>query len=341
MTAVWPRRPRWRPGSPRSRWTPSSASPLERCQQTAAAIAQGRDGVAIRTDERVGECRYGDWTGQPLKKLATEKLWRVVQAHPSAVTFPGPDGESMPDMQHRAVTAIRDWNARLGQDATYLVCSHGDVIKAIVADSLGLHLDQCQRIQADPCSLTVIRYTPLRPFLVRMNDRGGGVDDLLPRPRGHRPEGEQAAESDAAVGGGTGGAGAVNGAGLPAPQAPPLCQHPMALPNRRTREDRTMPVYFYDPPDRFVAGAVGQPGERIFYLQATSSGRVTSVVLEKFQVSLLAERIDELLDEVLRRTGGSPGGTRRRARRAGGRRAARPAPAGGLPGRRDRAGLGR
>ncbi len=67
-----------------------------------------------------------------------------------------------------------------------------------------------------------------------------------------------------------------------------------------------MPVYFYDPPDRFVAGAVGQPGERIFYLQATSTGRVTSVVLEKFQVSLLAERIDELLDEVLRRTGGSP-----------------------------------
>src|SRR6202158_2484181 len=80
----------------------------------------------------------------------------------------------------------------------------------------------------------------------------------------------------------------------------------MVVNRRRTREDRTMPVYFYDPPDRFVAGAVGQPGERIFYLQATSSGRVTSVVLEKFQVSLLAERIDELLDEVLRRTGGSP-----------------------------------
>ncbi|MFZ2044398.1 MAG: DUF3090 domain-containing protein, partial [Trebonia sp.] len=67
-----------------------------------------------------------------------------------------------------------------------------------------------------------------------------------------------------------------------------------------------MPVYYYDPPDRFVAGSVGQPGDRTFYLQATSSGRVTSVVLEKFQVSLLAERIDELLDEVLRRTGGDP-----------------------------------
>ena len=66
-----------------------------------------------------------------------------------------------------------------------------------------------------------------------------------------------------------------------------------------------MPVYYYDPPDRFVAGSVGQPGDRTFYLQASSSGRVTSVVLEKFQVSLLAERIDELLDEVLRRTGGT------------------------------------
>ena len=65
-----------------------------------------------------------------------------------------------------------------------------------------------------------------------------------------------------------------------------------------------MAVYYYDPPDRFVAGTVGQPGQRTFYLQASSAGRVTSVVLEKLQVSLLAERIDELLDEVLRRTGG-------------------------------------
>jgi len=175
--------------------------------QTAAAIAAGRDGQQVIAEDRVGECHYGDWTGRPLKKLAAEQLWRVVQAHPSAVTFPGPEGESMPDMQHRAVAAVRDWNARLGKDATYLICSHGDVIKAIVADSLGLHLDQCQRIQADPCSLTVIRYTPLRPFLVRMNDRGGGVEDLMPRPDRHGSGVGGAEASDAAVGGGTGGAG--------------------------------------------------------------------------------------------------------------------------------------
>ncbi len=176
-------------------------SPLQRCAETVAAIADRRS-AEIKIDERVGECKYGEWTGKALKELAEDPLWRVVQAHPSAVTFPG--GESMLDMQHRAVTAVRDWNSRLGPDATYLICSHGDVIKAIVADSLGLHLDQSQRIQADPCSLTVIRYTPLRPFLIRMNDTGGRVDDILPPPSGENTG--QAASSDAMVGGGAGGA---------------------------------------------------------------------------------------------------------------------------------------
>jgi probable phosphomutase (TIGR03848 family) len=179
-------------------------SPLDRCQQTAEAIVATRDSqLSAVIEGRVGECRYGDWTGKPLKELEKDPLWPVVQAHPSAVRFPGPDGESMLDMQHRAVSAVREWNDKLGKDATYVICSHGDVIKAIVADSLGLHLDQYQRIVADPCSLTVIRYTPLRPFLLRMNDVGGGVTDLLPRP----PDAVGHAESDAVVGGGAGSAG--------------------------------------------------------------------------------------------------------------------------------------
>ncbi|MFD7667876.1 DUF3090 domain-containing protein [Streptomyces sp. NPDC059788] len=64
-------------------------------------------------------------------------------------------------------------------------------------------------------------------------------------------------------------------------------------------------VFFYDAPDRFVAGTVGLPGRRSFFLQATASGRTTSVALEKTQVAALAERIDELLDEVVRRSGGN------------------------------------
>ena len=101
------------------------------------------------------------------------------------------------------MAAVRDWNARLGPDATWLACSHGDVIKAIVADALGLHLDSFQRIQADPCSVTVIRYSELRPFVVRTNDTGGSVADLLPPPKKGR---RRKASSDAAVGGGTGAA---------------------------------------------------------------------------------------------------------------------------------------
>ncbi|NLU66201.1 DUF3090 domain-containing protein [Streptomyces sp. HNM0574] len=64
-------------------------------------------------------------------------------------------------------------------------------------------------------------------------------------------------------------------------------------------------VFLYDPPERFVAGTVGLPGRRSFYLQASDKSRTTSVALEKAQVEALAERIDELLDEVVRRTGGN------------------------------------
>ncbi len=177
------------------------SSPLDRCLDTAGYVLEGREGVELQVDDRLGECRYGDWTGRPLKELAKEPLWKVVQNHPSAVVFPGPEGEPLRETQNRAVAAVRDWNARLGPDATWLACSHGDVIKAIVADALGLHLDSFQRIQADPCSVTVIRYTEQRPFVVRTNDTGGGVLDLLPpKKKGRSRKGA----SDAVVGGGTG-----------------------------------------------------------------------------------------------------------------------------------------
>ncbi|MEU7857282.1 MSMEG_4193 family putative phosphomutase [Nonomuraea sp. NPDC049141] len=174
------------------------SSPLERCQETALAVAEGR-GMDVQTDERFVECGYGAWTGRPLAELAKEPLWQVVQAHPSAVTFP--EGESLTVMQHRAVTAVREWNQRLGGKGVYLACSHGDVIKAIVADALGLHLDQFQRITADPAALTVIRYAPLRPFVLRLNDMG---ELQLPEDSEEKDGGEKLTGSDAAVGGGPG-----------------------------------------------------------------------------------------------------------------------------------------
>lgn len=174
-------------------------SPLERCRETAEALTATHPDTPLYVDERVGECRYGEWTGRQLRELAREPLWRTVQTHPSAVSFPG--GEALRDTQSRAVSAVREWNERVGTEATYAVVSHGDVIKAILADALGLHLDSFQRLLVDPCSLSAVRYTELRPFLVRLNDSGGDVSDLLPpRRRGRRRR-----ASDAAVGGSAGG----------------------------------------------------------------------------------------------------------------------------------------
>jgi probable phosphomutase (TIGR03848 family) len=176
------------------------SSPLERCAQTAAAVVAGRD-VEVQSDERLGEARYGDWTGRTIKELAKEPLWKVVQQHPSAAVFPGPEGEGLAQTQARAVAAVRAWNATLGPDAVWLACSHGDVIKAILADALGLHLDQFQRIVVDPASISVVTYTDTRPFVVRVNDTGGDVSALIPPPRKRR---RRAASSDAVVGGGAG-----------------------------------------------------------------------------------------------------------------------------------------
>ena len=177
------------------------SSPLERCQQTAAAVVAGRE-LELRTDDRLGECRYGDWTGRPIKELLKEPLWKVVQQHPSAAVFPGPEGEGLAQTQARAVAAVREWNAALGPDAVWLACTHGDVIKAILADAYGMHLDSFQRIVADPASISVISYTETRPFVVRVNDVGGDVSGLVPPKK--KPRRARRASSDAVVGGGAG-----------------------------------------------------------------------------------------------------------------------------------------
>jgi probable phosphomutase (TIGR03848 family) len=176
------------------------SSPLERCRSTSDAVAAGRN-LEVQTDDRFGEARYGDWTGRAIKELVKEPLWKVVQQHPSAAVFPGPEGEGLAQTQGRAVAAVREWNAKLGPDAVWLACSHGDVIKAILADALGLHLDQFQRIVVDPASISVVTYTETRPFVARINDIGGDVSGLIPPPRKRR---RRKTSSDAVVGGGAG-----------------------------------------------------------------------------------------------------------------------------------------
>ncbi|MBB4965963.1 histidine phosphatase family protein [Saccharothrix violaceirubra] len=173
-------------------------SPLDRCRQTLAPLLGAR-GLEPVVEPDLAEVDYGDWTGGALKELAQEPLWRVVQQHPSAAVFPG--GEGLASVQTRAVAAIRAHDARItaehGPRAVWVACSHGDVIKALLADALGVHLDGFQRIVVDPASVSVVRYTETRPFVLRLNDNGGDLSGVVP------PE-EKPSSSDAVVGGTTG-----------------------------------------------------------------------------------------------------------------------------------------
>jgi len=177
------------------------SSPLERCLETATALTSERGRPAVEVDDRLTECDYGDWTGRALATLTRTKLWKVVQAHPSAATFPG--GESLRSIQARAVEAVRAHDAKVGAnagpDAVWVAVSHGDVIKAVVADALGLHLDLFQRLVVDAGSVTIVRYTDLRPFVVRLNDTGGDLSGLRRRAGNRRQP-----SSDATVGGAAG-----------------------------------------------------------------------------------------------------------------------------------------
>ncbi len=181
------------------------SSPLERCKQTARAICDLQAGTPrLTTERKLSECDYGEWQGRALKDLAKEPLWKVVQSQPSAAVFPG--GESMRAMQDRAVEAVRRHDRHVqdehGSDAVWVAVSHGDVIKAILADALGTHLDLFQRIQVDPASVSIVRYTEARPYVLGINTSGGDLSWLTPtRPQG---KGRKKRSQDAVLGGGAG-----------------------------------------------------------------------------------------------------------------------------------------
>lgn len=166
------------------------SSPLARCKETAAAIRGAqRDTPAVTAERGLLECDYGEWQGRPLKELTREKLWRTVQRHPAAVTFPG--GESLAAMSARAVAAVRRHDADVdrenGSRAVWAAVTHGDIVKAVLADALGLHLDQFQRLHVDPGSLSVVHYAAEGPVVLQSNTHSGDLGWLAPRGRRRAP----------------------------------------------------------------------------------------------------------------------------------------------------------
>jgi probable phosphomutase (TIGR03848 family) len=175
-------------------------SPLLRCERTVEPLAAAL-GLEPVVEERLSEVDYGQWTGRKIEELFKEPLWAVVQQQPSAAVFP--DGEGLARVQARAVEAVREHDRRLAAehetDVLWVACTHGDVIKAVLADALGTHLDGFQRITADPASMSVIRYTTLRPFVMHVNHTGAALTAALSA----KPEPTKDASSDAVVGGST------------------------------------------------------------------------------------------------------------------------------------------
>jgi probable phosphomutase (TIGR03848 family) len=157
------------------------SSPLERCRQTAEAIA-GRHGLEVRDLPALAEADYGEWTGRKLDELRQSELWKVVQVAPSAVRFPG--GESIREMQARAVGAVEEVvSAHPGE--LVVVVSHADPIKALVAHFTGVHLDLFQRLFVSPASCTVLLFHSAGAALVKLNDTGS-LEEL--RPAVPKPE---------------------------------------------------------------------------------------------------------------------------------------------------------
>lgn len=177
------------------------SSPQERCRQTARAITRTHpDRLRVLSERGLAECDYGEWQGRPLRELAKETLWTTVQRHPSAAAFPG--GESMVGMWHRAVEAVRRRDAAVeaehGPGAVWVAVSHGDVIKSVLADALGMHLDLFQRIGVDPGSVSIVQYTKDRPYVLATNTVAGDLSWL------RRPAARRSRRSGAVVGGGAG-----------------------------------------------------------------------------------------------------------------------------------------
>jgi probable phosphoglycerate mutase len=151
------------------------ASPLERTRETAAPIARARK-LRVRQAPGLNECDFGQWTGRKLADLRKLDAWQTVQRHPSGFRFPG--GESFREMQTRALTATRELVAAHPGE-TIVAVSHADVIKAIVADATGTHLDLFQRIVISPCSITCVVYTTEGPLVTTVNSTAGTANPGL------------------------------------------------------------------------------------------------------------------------------------------------------------------
>lgn len=146
-------------------------SPLERTLETAAIIFGERP---ITTAVELLECDYGTWSGRKIEQLAKDPLWDLLHAHPSETTFPG--GESIPQVAHRVIDYVVRKAAPTG---LHVFVTHADPIMMAVGHAAGAPVDAYQRIDIEPCSLSVLLVTGDRMGVVAVNVPASGAAATL------------------------------------------------------------------------------------------------------------------------------------------------------------------
>ncbi len=143
-------------------------SPIQRCRETAEIVAAPHRLVPQVVPD-VQEVDFGRWQGRTLASLRKLKAWELVARTPSRVRFP--DGETLLGAQQRAVAAIEALAADHPRDQV-VICSHADIIKAVVSHYLGQPFDLFQRIMISPASITTL-HLPRQgaPMVLAVNRR--------------------------------------------------------------------------------------------------------------------------------------------------------------------------
>ncbi|MEX2588290.1 MAG: MSMEG_4193 family putative phosphomutase [Actinomycetota bacterium] len=156
------------------------SSPMQRCTQTAEAIA-AMHGKPVVTVDKLSEIDYGRWQGKSFKTLYKNPGWKKLRARPADFRFPG--GETIREAQTRGVLGVEELRTRHPEESAGAVvaCSHSDMIRLLVAAYLGLGIDLYDRINVAPGSITAVSVGEGTPALLSLNDTGDydGLQNML------------------------------------------------------------------------------------------------------------------------------------------------------------------
>jgi probable phosphomutase (TIGR03848 family)/uncharacterized repeat protein (TIGR03847 family) len=250
------------------------SSPLERAMDTAQIVAACHH-LPIEVRHGLGESQAGEWTGRYIRDLQETETWKAIQKSPVGVKLPG--GESIDEVQTRIATEVENIR-RAHPNGIVVVVSHADPLKALIAHYLCWDLNQFQRIIINPASASILWVDDHVARLVLLNHTGE-----LPKIEKSRPPEKEAQSKGAAEAAGATGA-------------------PNASQTESRKDEKKMTeanlLYDLNPVSRVMAGALGEPGHRVFYLQARQGTLLITLQAEKEQIASLNSGIVEMLDKL-------------------------------------------